>query len=400
MPASAAAIPPWIAQPADPAAHYAQGYQIGVHVGAQQAAQAFQAQQLALEQHKQLMQQQQQAYEDQMNTQVLNMKAAETARRFQANQEFRARVGAGENPASVLMQLAPDLGESPTSILHQQATREMAQANLGLRQQNLQRLKAADTARATPKPTAAERERSDLTTLQRQSSDLENQLKSDPNNTALKSQLQDVQNQIQTWYTQHPGGQQISLTTDAQGNVQVQMGTGKIQPGAQSAVQKELADLKNSVVQVDRARNVLTEKDVGVAGTVWDELVNKWVSQVAQEAGDPSVSANRVQLQKAVDSYLQTQTAKGRLSSAERNEIRDALVTRKPGESIGRARGVLDAMSRIQKFDAITKAKSINMPLEPWMFQDMSQTEIKQLLTEKILTPAEALNWASKATRR
>lgn len=147
MPASAAAIPPWIAQPADPAAHYAQGFQIGAHVGAQQAAQMFQAQQLALEQHKQLMQQAQQAYEDQMNTQVLNLKAAETARRFQANQEFRARVGAGEDPASVLMQLAPDLGESPTSILHSQAQRDMARATMRFKEANMQRLEQAGQER-------------------------------------------------------------------------------------------------------------------------------------------------------------------------------------------------------------------------------------------------------------
>lgn len=140
MPASAAAIPPWVGQPADPAAHYAQGYQIGVHVGAQQAAQAFQQQQLALQQRKELMAQQQQAVEDEMNTQVLNLKAAETARKFQANQEFRARVGAGEDPASVLMQLAPDLGESPAAILHNQALRDQQRAMMDFREANAQRL--------------------------------------------------------------------------------------------------------------------------------------------------------------------------------------------------------------------------------------------------------------------
>lgn len=144
---SAYVIPPWIAEPANPAKFYDSGYQIGVHVGAQQAAQAFKAQQLALEQHKELMREQQQAYEDQMNTQVLNMKAAETARRFQANQEFRARVGAGEDPASVLMQLAPDLGESPTSILHQQALRDQAGETMRFRQLHEQRISRDAVAR-------------------------------------------------------------------------------------------------------------------------------------------------------------------------------------------------------------------------------------------------------------
>lgn len=140
MPASAAAIPPWIAQPADPAAHYAQGYSIGVHAGAQQAAQMFQAQQQALAERRQLMAEQQQMVEDQMNEQVLNLKAAETARKFQANQMFRARVASGEDPSRVLMELAPDLGESPASILHNQAIREQQRAMMGFREANAQRL--------------------------------------------------------------------------------------------------------------------------------------------------------------------------------------------------------------------------------------------------------------------
>lgn len=139
-------VPPWI-QPADPAAHYAQGYQIGVHVGAQQAAQAFQQQQLALQQQKELMAQQQQEYEAQMNTQVLNLKAAETARKFQANQAFRARVASGEDPSRVLMELAPDLGESPASILHDQAMRDQQRAMMGFRQQHEERVAGDALAR-------------------------------------------------------------------------------------------------------------------------------------------------------------------------------------------------------------------------------------------------------------
>lgn len=137
--AQAYQTPGWI-QPADPAAHYQVGYQIGVHVGAQQAAQAFQQQQMAMQERKQAMAEQQQVYEDQMNMQVLNLKAAETARKFQANQAFRSRVASGEDPSRVLMELGPDMGESPTSILHDQAMRDQARATMAFRQANAQRL--------------------------------------------------------------------------------------------------------------------------------------------------------------------------------------------------------------------------------------------------------------------
>lgn len=395
------AIPPWVGQPADPAAHFAQGYQIGVHTGAQQAAQAFQQQQLAQQERKMLMAQQQQEYEDQMNTQVMNLKAAEMARKYQANQAFRTRVASGEDPSRVLMELAPDLGESPSAILHNQAVRDQQRAMMGYREANLERMKQADIQRAVPKPLAAERERDNLAALEKQATDLETSLKADPNNEDLKSKQQNVLSRIQTWHTQHPGGNETALTMDSEGRViGFTMGPGKIQPGAQAKFQGELADLKNSVAQINRARGALAEKDVGVPGVIWDEAVNKWVSQVAPEAGDPSVSANRVQLQKAVDSYLQTQTAKGRLSAAERADIRDALVSRKAGESLPRARAVLDSMARVQQFDAITKAKTGHQTLEPWMFQGLTQTEIKQLFKEGILAPDEALNWAKRATER
>lgn len=394
------AIPPWVGRPADPAAHYAQGFQIGVHLGAQQAAQMFQQQQMAMQHQKELMAEQQQEVENQYNTQVLNLKAAELARKHQANQIFQSRIASGEDPSQVLMQLAPELGESATSVLHNQALREQARAMMGYRERNLERMTQADVERSRPKPLAVERERQNLVDLQRQASELETALKANPGREDLKSRQQDVVNQIQAWYTQHPGGQQISLTTDASGNVQVQMGPGKVQPGAQSRMQENLADLKKSIVQIDRAKSQMTEKDVGVAGTVWDEVLNKWVSQAVPEAGDPSVSGNRVLLQKAADSYLQTQTAKGRLSAAERDDIRNALVTRKPGESFTRAQGVLEAMSRIQKFDAIAVAKTGQQKLESWMFDGLSQTEIRQLMKEGVLTPTEALEWAKRAAKR
>lgn len=294
-----------------------------------------------------------------------------------ANLELRANIAASDQERKAIGQ--------QIDLLKMTQAKELATA----------KLEAAQN-----KQTPQKEEREDFAKLQRQKDALTTLVQENPGRGDLKRMLNDTQVKIAAWEAQHPGGQQMSLTTDAQGNVQVQMGKGLIQPGAQSKIQGELADLKNSVVQIDQARNAVTEKDVGIPGVVWDELVNKYVSQIADESGDPSVSANRVQLQKAVDSYLQTQTAKGRLSAAERADIRDALVSRKAGESLPRARAVLDTMARIQKFDAITKAKTGRQPLEAWMFQGLSQTEIRQLMKEGVLTSDEAITWAKRAIKR
>lgn len=400
MPALSYPLPPWIGQSADPAAHYQSGFQIGMHLGAQQAAQIFQQQQAAREERKMLMAQQQQEVENQMQEQVLNLKAAEMARAHQASQVYQARIAAGEDPSAVLMSMAPDLGESPVALMRQQETRDQARALQQYRMANLNRMTQADAMRAIPKPTSQERERADLTDLQRQSSNLEAQLKADPNNAPLKAKLQDVLNQIQTWNTQHPGGMSTSVTLDKEGNLQLQMQPGKIQPGAAAEIQKELAADHASITQIMRARKSLRPQDVGIAGKVWDEVMNKWMEQVIPGSGDPSVSANRVMLQKSADAYLQNQTRLGRLSAEEREGIRSALATRNSGESYARSAAVLDAMARIQQFDSIAKAKQAKQALEPWMFEGLSIDEIKQLLKEQTLTTSEAMDWAKKAPYR
>lgn len=140
-------IPPWIGQPADPAAHFAQGYQIGAHVGAQQAAHLFQQQQLAQQQQRIAMQQQQQEYENQMQAQVLNLKASEAARQHQAAAAYQARVASGEDPSRVLMDMAPMLGESAGSVLHDQRMRDQTAALQNYRLQNMQRLIGSSQSR-------------------------------------------------------------------------------------------------------------------------------------------------------------------------------------------------------------------------------------------------------------
>lgn len=401
MPASAAAIPPWIAQPADPAAHFAQGYQIGVHTGAQQAAQAFQAQQQALAERRQLMAEQQQAYEDQMNQQVMNLKAAETARKFQANQIFRARVASGEDPTRVLMELAPDMGESPTSILHAQATRDQARAMMDYRERNLQRLQRSDAARLAPKPLAAERERENLFQLQKLASDLESQINSNPTDENLKSKQKDVLDRIEIWKNQHPGGQSTEVTVDSSGNLKYVSQPGKIQPGAASQIQEQLANIKNTIVQAGSAKNALTANDVGVAGVLIDSVLNKYVSQFAPELARPEVAGHRVQLEKAVDTYIGSLSSKGmRLSASERQAIRDGLISQGMGEAAPRSSGVLDAVQKVQRLEAIAKAKTIGSALEPWMFVDLSQQDIIDLFKQKVLNQQEVEKWALQATRR
>lgn len=139
--------PSWVGRPADPALHYGQGFQMGVHLGAQQAAQAFQQQQLAQQQQRMALAQQQQEFENQMQAQVLSLKVGEMARQHQASQMFQQRVAMGEDPTRVLMELAPALGESPAGIIRAQQARDNARAMMDFRQSNMARLIESGQAR-------------------------------------------------------------------------------------------------------------------------------------------------------------------------------------------------------------------------------------------------------------
>lgn len=114
-------IPPWIAQPADPAAQYATGLGIGVRIGAEQAAQQYQQQQM-------LRAQAQDEFERQYKTQVLNIEVDKAMRKQRAGQAFQSLVQQGVAPEVALMQVGADLGESMADILRVQGITEQRQA--------------------------------------------------------------------------------------------------------------------------------------------------------------------------------------------------------------------------------------------------------------------------------
>jgi hypothetical protein len=110
-------IPPWLAAPADPAAHYGQGLQIGVRIGAEQAAQRYQQQQM-------LRAQAQDEFERQYKTEVLNLQVDQALRKQRAQMGFQAAVQQGMNPMEALMAFGPEMGESMGEILRAQGVAE------------------------------------------------------------------------------------------------------------------------------------------------------------------------------------------------------------------------------------------------------------------------------------
>lgn len=248
------------------------------------------------------------------------------------------------------------------------------------------------------KDSSQESERKAYSKLIEDKSVIDALVKGNPEDQKLRKIQRQTNAELEMMRSQHKPPMTGRLEINPDGTISMGFGEGMATVGTQTATQGELANIKNSIVQIDQAMNVLTEKDLGVAGNVWDRLVNRYLVQLVPEAADPKVSSNRAQLQKAVDSYLQSQQRSGlRLSAPERADVRDTLVSQSLGESLPRAQSVLHTMGKMQKFEAIARAKTGSQPLQAWMFNGLSQEEIKQLGKDKIITDQEMFDWASKA---
>lgn len=105
---------PWVGQPADPAAHYGQGFQIGMRLGAEQAANQYRQQRLMAEQQRS-------AFEAALENQKMNLSIAETIRKHQAQSQFADLMRGGASAEQALMQAGPAMGESINETLRTQA---------------------------------------------------------------------------------------------------------------------------------------------------------------------------------------------------------------------------------------------------------------------------------------
>lgn len=118
-------LPPWIGSGANPAAHYAQGVQIGTRIGAEQAAQQFQQQQMLLEQQKQ-------AFQASLQTEKINLDVADAIRKHQAQNAYAQLVSQGVSPQDALMRAGPAMGESVNELLRTQAMMQNRQQMYGM----------------------------------------------------------------------------------------------------------------------------------------------------------------------------------------------------------------------------------------------------------------------------
>lgn len=120
-------LPPWVGTPADPAAHYASGMQIGIRLGAEQAANIYRQQQMQREaQHEALQAQQYQqqlqrelqkdAFDVAYKDQARQLEIDQITRKHRAVANYQSMIAAGADPMQALMSVGPDMGVSPLEV--------------------------------------------------------------------------------------------------------------------------------------------------------------------------------------------------------------------------------------------------------------------------------------------
>lgn len=361
--------PRWVGTPADPAAHYATGVQIGMRLGAQQAAQMFQQQQLELQRQHQLMAAQQQEVENQYNTQVLNLKASEMARRHQANQEFRVRVSRGEDPSNVLMQLAPDMGEDPTKLI---ALQEQSHARRAT-QAGLQAYRQAQLRKRSPALLEAE----DLATtkgLQRGSPEW-NQAVAD----AMEARR----------------GMEEIVTTTPGGGVTITRSSGKRATAAPDALttanvtanQQMLQSSLENIEAVNRILPLVSSETFGPKAFAESWAKDRFLANFFPDMA----SGNRVEAAQ-LGTRLRAKTIRelrsdSNISEKERAEIERAIPeVNNPLDSPANARLGFKSIQRLSAMHALALSKSLKAPLPDESLKNLEDTDLMRAVAWGYLT--------------
>lgn len=203
-------LPPWLSQPANPAAHYVTGLQIGVRIGAEQASQQFAQQQYLREMQKD-------EFDRQYKTQARQMEIDEITRKHKAIANYQDMINQGVDPMTALRQAGPDMGVTPDRIEQidsmrqyrmeqQRATEAYRTGELELGRDNLELRKQAAEREQQRMDLAAEKEkRIAANAQQRMKQSLTGIISRDSTLKQLQTELESAQRLVADLDAEKPG---------------------------------------------------------------------------------------------------------------------------------------------------------------------------------------------------
>lgn len=383
-------LPPWL-QPANPAEHLAQGYRIGIALGAQQAEQAFREQQ-------RMRQQQEDAERRAQWEAEFGLRAKQAADKAAAIQDYQNAIAGGMDPVQAITRFGPRMqepGAAMAAALRASDTQPQAAPSWV----------PPDTATGAPgyfrqnnkitpfHPPAAAKPPASIQLVDEAMKANQLALDAEKAGAPNAKELRDRANLLLE-QTKKPN---LALGWDDQGRLQtLSFGTGATPTVATaSRAQQKLQKYENAVEIINRVQKGLEAGHVGVAGLAGEYLWDRGLVQLANLMGDREATADigRVNSRSGLimvrESLMREISDDPRFSIPDREEISKALPSSGAFESLSDAQQKLATVRDIIAKRSEVYAHSINARPPLW---SLTPEKIRQMLKNKEIDQQTALN--------
>jgi hypothetical protein len=355
-------IPPWIAQPADPAAHYAQGFQIGSRIGAEQAAQQFQQQQM-------LRQQQQDAYEQQYKNTVLQMQVDAATRKHQAINAYTQLVQSGVPSIDAMKQVGPDLGYNPAALAQAEMMSNFRQQQLA----ETAKYHAAQAAKRSPALLEAEdlaNEREKLNSLPEGSPERDRQ-------QAIVDSMEARHNQQEIEVTSLPGGG----TTTRIGKAS-KKGPQTLTTAEETRLGEDIQASANALRVLNSLQKQVDSNAVGIGPMLGSAVLDRVLGQFDKDLVNQKRVEARQNIGIATQQVLGELNNRGRFSNMELTAIKSLMPGLGAAESPERSRIAVLGLRKVLAEKGAHAAVSLKRDVPAEILTTLSEQSDKQLADE------------------
>lgn len=390
------AIPPWIGGGADPAQHFSVGMQMGVRLGAEQAAQQYQQQQM-------LRQQQQDEFERQYKNTVLQMQVDEATQKQQALSDYQQLVDQGVPAMEALQQVGPRL-TSPDKLVALEQSGKLHEAQT----QSLTAYRAAELAQGE-KRLALEEKRLNrqpgslgekLATSEKLDADVQYAADSG-DKAALEDAMAKRDRQEALIY---PKGTRLSGLNPMTGKRETRIVGGttaeedQLMAGTKSKLQQELQGSVQAAKILHDMENMVSGGTVGFFPYLYEKLGRKGVLGMAGLASGAEAAGPRTALRGAKLDLLRELETKGHASATVLKAVEETLPSLGAFETPGAAKEALRERKRSIIAQGLNQAKDLGVSSPQDLIEMLStfpDTEIKRMMDQRLI-PAEAAQEAYK----
>lgn len=205
--------------------------------------------------------------------------------------------------------------------------------------------------------------------LQREKSDLESQLKTNPQNVDAATRLKSVTNQLDAWETRHaaeeetietgPGGVGFKLTKTRGGKKE----PGALTVGETTDYGKDLAATSNALRSLGQLKSGLTSEVVGLMPTIANKVVDNMLAQWFPDMRNPERIAGREMIGVSAEEIVGSLRRTGRFSEPEMRRIQNLLPSTGAASAASTGQDKIAVLSRVFAEKGANAATALKRPV-------------------------------------